>query len=108
MQMFRRCAAVAALTLFAAHCFAQAVSLEGQSRIKTTPISGIRHMAASAPPPNLAPFWHASNDENGAVEASLSFSEDGSCAVNLFSRVTDPEGDSIVLTEPFGDWPAGC
>lgn len=104
------CAAVVSILAVsaAAAAHAQAVSLEGNWRIKSTPIGGIRLMGAVTPPANLPPFWHEQNNEAGPVEATISFAEDGSCAVNLFARVTDPEGQSLTLTEPFGDWPAGC
>jgi hypothetical protein len=109
MQIFHRFAAAVACSLaFVSSGLGQAVDLDGQRRIKTTAVAGIRSMGQVAPPPNLSPFWHAENDTAQPVETHLQFSDDGSCAVNLFARVTDPEADSIVLTKHAGAWPAGC
>lgn len=102
-----RAAAVAAIALSAAPAFAQAVNLEGQARIKVSSVNGVRQMVI-LPPANQSPFWHAAGDVFGDVETGLSFGDDADCFVSLFARVTDPEDDALALTEPSGDWPAGC
>jgi hypothetical protein len=87
----------------------QAVDLEDQSRIKVQAVSGRRKQNPNyIPPPDLAPFWHAPNDTNGAVDDEPAFSEDGDCAFNLEIRVSDPEGRALTFSEPSGDWPDGC
>jgi hypothetical protein len=105
MTRFQRLAARLVLALAPCLAFGQAVS----TSVRLESVSGVRRTNPNyIPPPDLAPFWHAPNDVNGAVDDEPSFSEGGDCAFNLDIRSSDPEGRLLTLSEPSGDWPAGC
>jgi hypothetical protein len=93
------------LAFFAMPAFSQAVSTD----FRLEAISGHRKTNKNyIPPPDLAPFWHALNDQNGAVDDEPAFAQGGSCTFNLLNRVSDPEARQLTLSGPSGSWPAGC